>query len=98
MSGGEETSTWVGFGLQRSTNSVKYSKETDIESQWSHLIVNLKFLHHSQLHKHSQSGRYHGVNIQREIVKGELIDAQLANEGNVSSLFYRGGRKTLRRK
>lgn len=53
----------------------------------SHLVVDLKLLDHAQLDEHPQSGRDHGVNIQREIVEGELIDAQFTDEGNVGSLL-----------
>lgn len=59
----------------------------------SDLIVDLKFLNHSQLHEHSQSSCYHGVDVQGEIVEGELVDAQLADEGDVSGLFRGCGRK-----
>lgn len=52
----------------------------------SHLIVNLEFLHHAQLHKHSQSSCNHGINVQRKVVEGQLINAQLTNQRNVSSL------------
>lgn len=69
------------------------SKESHKEIWRSHLIVDLKFLHHSQLHEHPQSGRDHGIHVQGEIVEGELPDAQLAHQGNVSGLFHRGGRK-----
>lgn len=60
-----------------------------------HLVVDLEFLHHSQLHEHPQSGRDHGVDVQREVVEGELIDAQLADQGDVGSLFHRGGKKNV---
>lgn len=53
----------------------------------SNLVVDLEFLDHAQLDEHPQSGRDHGVNVQREIVEGELIDAQFTDEGNVGSLL-----------
>lgn len=53
----------------------------------SYLIVDLKFLDHSQLDEHPQSGRDHGVDVQGEIVKGELVDAQLTHQGNVGGLL-----------
>lgn len=88
-------STWVSshhedtLGLSNQRNRVRpRRKESD-------LVVDLKFLNHSQLHEHSQSGRYHGIDVQGEIVEGELIDAQLADEGNVSSLLCGCGRKDL---
>lgn len=61
---------------------------------WVYLIVNLKFLHHPQFHEHPQSGCYHGIDVQREVVEGELVDAQLADEGNVGGLFVIVGENT----
>lgn len=58
------------------------------EGVWgSHLIVDLKLLDHPQLDEHPQSGRDHGVNVQGEIVKGELVNAQLTDQGDVSGLL-----------
>lgn len=51
------------------------------------LIIDLKFLDHSQLDEHPQGGRDHGVNVQGEIVEGELVDAQLTDQGNVGGLL-----------
>lgn len=62
------------------------------ENPLSHFIVDLEFLHHPQLHEHSQRRRYHGVDVQGEIIKGELVDAQLTDQGDVSSLFHHGQR------
>lgn len=59
----------------------------------SYLVVDLKLLDHPQLDEHPQSGRDHGVDVQREIVEGELIDAQLTDEGNVGSLLDRRWRR-----
>lgn len=75
-----------------------YKRKRTKKERWSNLVVDLEFLHHPQLHKHPQSSRYHGVNVQREIIKGQLIDAQLANQGDVSSLLSHGQKETWRRK
>lgn len=90
-------STWVssynedtsGFSLGGSVSS----EDIDENGLWAYLIVNLKFLNHPQFHEHPQSGCYHSIDVQREVVKGELVDAQLADEGDVGGLFCRSGRK-----
>lgn len=61
-----------------------------------YLIVDLKFLDHSQLNEHPQSCCDHGVHVQREIVKGELVDAQFTDEGDVGGLFAVGGDMEVR--
>lgn len=58
-----------------------------------YLIVDLKFLDHSQLYEHPQSCRDHGVHIQREIVEGELVDAQFTDERDVGGLLDRHRRR-----
>lgn len=57
------------------------------------LIVDLKFLNHSQFHEHPQGGRYHGINVKGEVVEGELVDAQLTDQGDVGSLFRQSKRE-----
>lgn len=59
----------------------------------SYLVVDLKLLDHPQLDEHPQSGRDHGVHVQREVVEGELIDAQLTDQGNVGGLSDRRWRR-----
>lgn len=103
MSGGgrpqKDVSTWVSRRREDTNCQGKFSQvfkgSRQKKGQWSYLIVNLELLHHSQLHEHPQSGCNHGVNVQREIVKGQLVDAQLANQGNVSSLFRHGTMKYI---
>lgn len=59
----------------------------------AYLVVDLKFLDHSQFHEHPQGGRYHGIDVQGEVVEGELVDPQLADEGDVGGLFRRSGKR-----
>lgn len=59
----------------------------------AYLVVDLKLLDHSQFHEHPQGGRYHGIDVQGEVVEGELVDPQLADEGDVGGLFRRSGKR-----
>lgn len=41
-----------------------------------HLIVDFKFLNHPQFHEHPKSSRDHGINVERKVIKMDVIDGK----------------------
>lgn len=69
-----------------------YNFLTPRKYQQPHLIVNLKLLNDTEIQKHPQRGGDHGVIVQGEVIKVELVDAQLDAQGDLSCL--QGGEDT----
>lgn len=88
------TPQWDSASENQGPARMHYTQKKDICV--AYLVVDLKFLDHSQLHEHPQGGRYHGIDIQGEVVEGELVYPQLADEGDVGGLSRQSGKRFWR--
>lgn len=51
-----------------------------------YLIVNFKFLNHSQLHEHPEGCSYHGIHVEGEVIKMDIVYAKLWHEWDICCL------------
>lgn len=62
------------------------TKAADICSADGYLVVNFKFLNHSKFHEHPQGCSNHGIHIEREVIKMDIINAKLWHQRDVCCL------------
>lgn len=53
------------------------TKAADTCSADGYLVVNFKFLNHSKFHEHPQGRSNHGIHIEREVIKMDIVNAKL---------------------